>query len=168
MAALAHAGIGLASKRIAPKIPVWILVTAAYVIDLIWGVFFFAGIEHMPDQNLPGTNPWSHGLFMALIWSLLAGLITFWVSKDRRTALIISCLVFSHWVIDFISHPMTAAFPGDTGLPLLFEGSHLVGLGLWRTQVGLNIGEYGTLLVGFIIYILTLIKLRKEHKVTSQ
>jgi hypothetical protein len=168
LAALAHAGIGLASKRIAPKIPAWILVMAAYVIDIVWGVFFFAGIEHMPDQNLPGTNPWSHGLFMAVIWSLLAGLITLLVSKDRRTSLIIGCLVFSHWVIDFISHPMTAAFPGDTGLPLLFEGSPLVGLGVWRTQAGINIGEYGTLVVGFIIYILTLIKLRKEYREARQ
>lgn len=163
MAALAHAGLGLASKRIAPKIPVWILVTAAYVIDIIWGAFFFAGIERMSGVDSSATNPWSHGLFMAVIWSLLAGFATMLVSKDRRTSLIIGCLVFSHWVIDFISHPMTAVFPGDTGLPLLFEGSPLVGLGVWGTQAGVNIGEYGTLIVGLIIYILTLRKLRKER-----
>ena len=163
MAALAHAGIGLASKRIAPKVPVWILVTAAYVIDIVWGAFFFTGIEHLPDENLPGTSPWSHGLLMAVIWSLLAGFITMLVSKDRRTSLIIGGLVFSHWVIDFISHPMTAVFPGDTGLPLLFEGSPLVGLGVWSTQAGVNIGEYGTLIAGLIIYMLTLRKLRKER-----
>jgi hypothetical protein len=124
----------------------------------------FAGIEHLPDANLSGTNPWSHGLFMGLIWSLLAGIITMLFSKVRHTSLMIGGLVFSHWVIDFISHPMTAAFPGDTGLSLLFDGSPTVGLGLWGTQLGVNIGEYGTLIVGLIIYILTLRKLRKESR----
>ena len=164
MAVLAHAGVGLASKRIAPKVPVWILIIAAYVIDFIWGIFFFAGIEHMPAPDSPTTNPWSHGLLMAVIWSLLAGFITWLISKDRRISLIIGGLVFSHWVIDFISHPMTAAFPGDTGLSLLFDGSPTVGLGLWSTQLGINIGEYGTLVLGLIIYILTLRKLRKENR----
>ena len=101
---------------------------------------------------------------MAVIWSLLAGFITWLISKDRRISLIIGGLVFSHWVIDFISHPMTAAFPGDTGLSLLFDGSPTVGLGLWSTQLGINIGEYGTLVLGLIIYILTLRKLRKENR----
>ena len=164
MAALAHAGIGLASKRIAPGVPVWILVIAAYVIDFIWGIFFFAGIEHMPFPDSPTTNPWSHGLLMAVIWSLLVGFLSMLVSKDRHTSLIIGSLVFSHWVIDFISHPMTAAFPGDTGLSLLFDGSPTVGLGLWSTQLGINIGEYGTLILGLIVYILTLRKLRKENR----
>jgi hypothetical protein len=59
-------------------------------------------------------------------------------------------------------------FPGDTGLPLLFEGSPTVGLGVWRTQLGVNIGEYGTLILGLIIYILTLRKLRNEKKSLAQ
>lgn len=164
MAALAHAGVGLASKRIAPKIPVWILIIAAYVIDFIWGIFFFAGIEHMPAPDSPTTNPWSHGLLMAVIWSLSAGFLAYLISKNRRTSLIVGGLVFSHWVIDFISHPMRAAFPGDTGLSLLFDGSPTVGLGLWSTQLGINIGEYGTLVLGLIIYILSLRKLRVEKK----
>jgi len=164
MAGLAHAGVGLASKRIAPKIPVWILVIAAYLIDIIWGIFFFAGIEKMSGSDSSATNPWSHGLLMSLIWSMLAGLVTMLISKDRRTSLVIGLLLFSHWIIDFISHPMTAVFPDNTGLPLLFEGSPLVGLGVWRTQAGVYIGEYGTLIVGLVIYILTLRKLRKENR----
>jgi hypothetical protein len=168
MAGLAHAGVGLASKRIAPKVPVWILVVAAYVLDFIWSIFFFAGIERLPEPNSPTTNPWSHGLFMAVVWSVLISLITAFISRDRRTSLIIGLLVFSHWVVDFISHPMTAVFPGDTGLPLLFEGSPTVGLGVWSTQMGVNIGEYGTLILGLVVYSLTLRKLRKEKKLLAQ
>jgi hypothetical protein len=168
MAALAHLGVGLAAKPAAPKIPVVVLVISAYVIDFIWGVFFFMGIERMPEPNSPTTNPWSHGLFMAVVWSVLAGLVVALISHNRRTSLIIGLLVFSHWVVDFISHPMTAVFPGDTGLPLLFEGSPTVGLGVWGTQLGVNIGEYGTLIVGFVIYLLTLRKLRREKKSLAQ
>lgn len=155
MAGLAHAGVGLAAKRVAPKTPLVVLVTAAYVIDIIWGIFFFAGIEHLS---------WSHGLLMALLWSLLAGVLAALVSHSRRSGLIIGLLVFSHWVVDFISHPMTAVFPEATGLPLLFENTPTVGLGVWRTQLGVNIGEYGTLLLGFVLYVLALRKIRREKK----
>jgi hypothetical protein len=164
MAALAHMGVGLASKRIAPKIPTPILVASAYALDMIWGVFFAAGIEHLPETDPVTTNPWSHGLFMSVVWSVLAGLIAWRVGRNRRTGFIIGLLVFSHWVVDFISHPMTAAFPGDTGLSLFFDGSPTVGLGLWRTQLGVNVGEYGTLAVGFVIYLLTIRKLKREQQ----
>jgi hypothetical protein len=168
MAALAHLGVGLAAKPAAPKVPVVVLVVSAYTIDFIWSVFFFTGLERLPEPNSPTTNPWSHGLFMAVVWSVLAGLVAALISRNRRTSLMIGLLVFSHWVVDFISHPMTAVFPGDTGLPLLFEGSPTVGLGMWRTQLGVNIGEYGTLIVGLIVYFLTLRKLRHEKKLLAQ
>ena len=105
---------------------------------------------------------------MAVVWSVLAAIIAWFISRNNRISVIIGLLVFSHWVVDFISHPMTAVFPGDTGLPLLFEGSPTVGLGVWGTQLGVNIGEYGTLMVGLIIYLLTWRKLRREKKSLSQ
>jgi hypothetical protein len=162
MAGLAHAGVGLAAKRIAPKTPLPILVAAAYFIDMIWAIFFFAGIEQLPHPGQTTTNPYSHGLFMAVVWSLLAAAVTTLASRNRRTGLLIGLLVFSHWVVDFISHPMTAVFPGDTGLSLLFDGSPTVGLGVWRTLLGVNIGEYGSLILGLLIYIPVLRKSRKE------
>ena len=168
MAALAHLGVGLAAKPAAPKVPVIVLVVSAYVIDFIWGIFFFTGIERLPEPNSPTTNPWSHGLLMAVVWSVLAAIIAWFISRNNRISVIIGLLVFSHWVVDFISHPMTAVFPGDTGLPLLFEGSPTVGLGVWGTQLGVNIGEYGTLMVGLIIYLLTWRKLQREKKSLSQ
>lgn len=166
MAALTHLGVGLAAKRIAPKAPVIVLILAAYAIDFIWAAFYFAGIEHFPEPEPVTTNPWSHGLLMASVWSLLIGLIAFLISRNRRAGWVAGLLVFSHWIVDFISHPMRAAFPGDTGLSLLFDGSPTVGLGLWSTQLGLNIGEYGLLAVGIVIYVLTLRKIRQERKIT--
>ena len=162
MAAMTHMAVGLAAKRVAPKTPIILLILAAYVIDMIWAIFYYAGIEAMADGTT--TNPWSHGLFMSSFWSALVGGIVFWVSRNRRAGWIAALLVFSHWVIDFISHPMLFAFPNDTGLSLLFEGSPTVGLGLWRTELGMNIGEYGVLAAGAVFYILTLIKFRREKK----
>jgi hypothetical protein len=43
MAALAHLGVGLAAKRIAPAIPAGYLVFGAYALDFLW-FGFFAGI----------------------------------------------------------------------------------------------------------------------------
>ena len=162
MAAMTHLAVGLAAKRVAPKTPVILLILAAYVIDIIWGVFYYFGIEAMADGTT--TNPWSHGLLMSSVWSALVGLIVFWVSRNRRAGWIAALLVFSHWIIDFISHPMLFAFPNDTGLSLFFDGSPTVGLGLWSTELGTNIGEYGALAVGVIIYVFTLWQIRRKNK----
>jgi len=165
MAGLAHVGVGLAAKRFAPKVPVGVLLLGAYVIDIVWGVFFVVGVEHF---GVTTTNPWSHGFFMALVWSGVAAFIAQRCCHNLRTSVIIGLLVFSHWVVDFISHPMTAVFPGDTGLPLFFDGSPTVGLGVWSTQLGVNVGEYGTFIAGLAIYLLTRAKLKKERKVHAR
>ena len=162
MAALTHMAVGLAAKPAAPKIPLAVLILSAYTIDLIWGVFYFLGIEQMPEPGVEAVSYWSHSLFMAVIWSLLAGMIVWLINRNRRTSLFIGLLVFSHWIVDFISHPMTAVFPDALGLPLFFEGSPLVGLGLWRTSLGVALGEYGSLALGVVIYLGTFIYLRKQ------
>lgn len=163
MAGLTHLGVGLAAKPAAPKIPLAILIVSAYVIDIMWGVFFLTGIEGSPEPGATTSNAWSHGLLMAAVWSVLAGLLA-WRIGNRRAGLIIGLLVFSHWLVDFVSHPMTAVFPDDTGLPIFFADWPLVGLGLWRTQLGVTIGEYGVFLLGLTIYLVTLRRLRRQKK----
>jgi len=162
MAGLAHAGVGLAAKRFAPDVPLGVLLVGAYAIDIVWGAFVMAGIEHFSGSGPATTNPWSHGLLMAVVWSGVAALIAQRRRRNFRTSVIIGLLVFSHWVVDFISHPMTAVFPGNMGLPLFFDGSPTVGLGLWSTQLGVNVGEYGAFIAGLAIYFLTRVKLQKE------
>jgi hypothetical protein len=46
-------------------------------------------------------------------------------------------------------------FPQDTGLPLWFEGSPTVGLGLYRSRRVANAVEYGSLAVGAALYLQT-------------
>jgi hypothetical protein len=53
-----------------------------------------------------------------------------------------------------------------TGLPLLFEGSPLVGLGLWGSQLGVAIGEYGIFLLGLAIYLFTRWRWRRQKQMS--
>jgi membrane-bound metal-dependent hydrolase YbcI (DUF457 family) len=134
----AHLGIGLAAKPLAPKLPLWMLLVASELLDLLSFVFVAFDIEKMGsyevslDQGLqfitPGSIPLSHGLLMSVLWSALVAAVAYLFFKDRRSSLILGSVVFSHWVLDFIVHA--------PDLPLLFEGSPLVGLGLWTSDPG--------------------------------
>ncbi len=64
---------------------------------------------------------------------LAALALAFLVSRDWRTAGVIALVVFSHWVLDFISHPMGFGKQVPPDMPLLFAGSPVVGLGLYNS-----------------------------------
>ena len=168
MAGLAHLSVGLAAKPAAPRIPVWALILAAYGIDLICFGFIAVGLEQFPKEGVVATAPWSHSLLMAVVWSVLAGGIVQLIRKDMRTAVIIGVVFFSHWLLDFISHPMTALFPNAPGLLLYPGGTREIGLGLHVSLVRANIFEYGTLAGGLGIYIFTVVhRRRKKQPVTE-
>ena len=169
MAGLTHLAIGLASKKITPRISVWILVFCAYLIDILFIIFTIVGLEQftLPDQVI--TAPWSHSLFMAIIWSVLTTLITLQFLHESRTSIIIGLLVFSHWIIDFISQPMTYVFPNSAS-PLLhpFGGAASIGLGIWSTEIGVLLGEFGSLIIGITIYLFTWRQLRNEQEIEKK
>lgn len=154
MAALAHLGVGLASKRLAPSVPLAVLVAGAWALDVLWGVFFALGLEHLPGSGR--ASPYSHGLLMAVVWSLLAGALAWHLWRKARLGALLAALVFSHWVVDFVTQPMTYQFPGSVGPPLLLEGSPTVGLGLYSTALGQSACEYGGLGAGALVWALAL------------
>jgi hypothetical protein len=61
MAGLGHLGFGFAAKPIAPRVHLLVLLGATELIDILWVVFYFTGI----DRNGVGadSSPWSHSLF---------------------------------------------------------------------------------------------------------
>ncbi|MFX0094703.1 MAG: hypothetical protein ACFFBD_23405 [Candidatus Hodarchaeota archaeon] len=164
MVGIGHFGIGLMSKRVAPNMPLGVLLICAYFIDIVFIVFMVAGLEHLPQPDIVTMSPWSHSLLMALVWSILAGLIAMGLCRDYFTSLFIGLLVFSHWLVDFIAKPMTYIFPNDSGLLLFPGGSLVVGLGVMSSLIGVIVLEYGTLLTGIVIYIFTLKKLKESKK----
>jgi len=155
-----HFGVGLAAKSAAPKAPLWVLLVATEVPDLLYFAFYAAGIESPAVSTTdfsqgveilsPGSIPWSHGLFMCAVWSVVAAAIAFLFFRDRRTSIVTGLMVFSHWVLDFIVHV--------PDLPLLFDGSPLVGLGLSGSGPGLIISgilEVGLFAGGLAIYLVS-------------
>jgi hypothetical protein len=135
----AHLAIAFAAKPAAPKAPLWALLVASEALDLLCFGFMAlgwesAGVNQMDfvqglRVTVPGIIPWSHGLFMAIVWSVFGAAVAYTFLKDRRASLAIGAVVFSHWLLDFIVHP------GE--LPLLFTGSPTVGLGLWTSGPGM-------------------------------
>jgi hypothetical protein len=156
MGPVGHLAIGFAAKPAAPKAPLWVLLLATEVLDLLSFGFVTIRIEDVSysftdfiQGNIVLSVPWSHGLFMSVMWSALASVITFLIYRERRTASIIGLVVFSHWVLDFIVH--------SPDLPLLFDGSPMVGLGLWTSGPGLIISfilEFAFLAGGITIYLI--------------
>jgi hypothetical protein len=104
---------------------------------------------------------------MAVVWSGIAVLLAQRFYRNRRTSIIIGLVVFSHWIVDFFSHPMTAIMPHATGLPLAFAGSPMVGLGLWSTPLAVAVGESALLIGGLVIYVLTRARLQKEKRLRA-
>lgn len=160
MPALAHFGIGLAAKRFFPKIPLWALLVSAMAIDLLSFIFLFA-------------TWFSHGLFMAVVWSISATLITALVTsllnskKEKEikvlyTSMIIGILVFSHWILDFIGWPMTVINPDLTGVPILFDDSVTIGLGVYSTWIGALTMDIGVFVIGLVIYLHYLLKIKNN------
>ncbi len=128
-----HFAVGFASKRFAPKASLAVLIAAPLFLDILWPVFILTGIEHV--RIVPGITqvtpldlydyPWSHSLLMALVWSGVFAGGYFALRRDRTASLVIAFGVFSHWILDFVSHrPDMPLFPG---------GSARVGLGLWMS-----------------------------------
>lgn len=134
-----HLGVAFAAKPLVPKAPLWTLLVASEAFDILCFGFVAIGMEkvavsqtdfqHGVQTITPGSVPWSHGLLMAIVWSLLFTTIAYLVFKNWKTSGMIGLVTFSHWILDFIVHP--------PDLPLLFRNSPELGLGLWTSGPGL-------------------------------
>lgn len=156
MPAIAHLGVGFAAKRVIPALPVWILLLAAELIEIVFMILWGLGIEHPPTPEGPPFSPYSHSVVMGILWSLLAGWVTWMISRNHRTSWLIGLLVFSHTLLDLLASPKTAFYPTDTGMPVLFSYHFTVGLGFWSHSIVAAIGEIGILVAGLVIWFLTI------------
>ena len=138
MSGLGHLAPAFAAKSVTPKTPLWMLLIAGETNDLLSLVFSAVGLEPKAvitvmnfEQGVkyltPTSSPWSHGLFMSLLWAILAAAIVYLFYRDQRTSVVIGSVVFSHWLLDLLMH---------SNLPLFFAGSPQVGLGLEKSGIG--------------------------------
>src|SRR5688572_23332743 len=151
---IGHFAVGLASKKLAPQTNLAWLLAAPLFLDLLWPIFLIAGIEHatlVKDAPTPflvlGLDhyPWSHSLVMSLVWSAAMAVVYWAATRDRRGASVIAAGVFSHWVLDFVTHrPDMQLAPG---VPTE------VGLGLWYSVVGTIATEAAMFIVAVVLYL---------------
>src|SRR3954463_12052749 len=107
-----HAAAALAAKKVAPGVPLGLLLAAATWLDLVWPILLLLGLEQVRID--PGNTaftpldftyyPWTHSLVAALAWSCLFAVASMSVARTTRSRLVLGSLVFSHWVLDFVTH----------------------------------------------------------------
>jgi len=174
MGPIGHFSVGLAAKPAVPKVPLGVLLLATWILDVLAIVFGFAGIERGGGTGLS----LSHGLFMSIIWSLVAAFLAARIYRDHRAGVVVGLLVFSHWMLDFVSHPIpfssfswrswqwSYGHPLPSDLPLLFGSSPKVGLGLYNSisAVEATALELGMFILGAAVYVRYIVKERKSRR----
>ena len=149
-----HFAMAFGAKRLAPRVSLGVLFLACQLADLIWPNLVLLGVERFRVE--PGNTaltpldfvhyPYSHGLVALAVWSLLfAGLYILLTRAGMRAALVIAGLVLSHWVLDVLTH--------RPDMPVLWNDSLRVGLGLWNAPVAAVTVELLLLATGIGLYL---------------
>jgi membrane-bound metal-dependent hydrolase YbcI (DUF457 family) len=147
-----HFAVGFAAKRAAPKVSLGTLIIAAALSDVLWILFFPAGLERVEIQpGLMVANslnlvyiPFSHSLLMDAVWGGLFAGIYFLIRRDTRGAWIIFAAVLSHWILDVATH--RPDMPLAPGIDARF------GLGLWNSRSATFIVEGGLWFSAVFLY----------------
>jgi hypothetical protein len=150
---LGHYAMGLAAKKAVPKVSLGTLFLAGQLVDLLWPLFLLLGLEHVKID--PGNTvvtpldfydyPITHSLVGASLWSCGLGLCYYLVKKEKRATVVIGLVVFSHWILDFITH--------RPDLSLGLGGSMYFGLGLWNSFIGTIVVEVGLFVASLFLYV---------------
>src|SRR5689334_6249769 len=109
-----HYGASFLGKAAAPRVPLWVLLLAAQLVDVAWAVFILLGIERFHlDPSLPSNPlvlehmPYTHSLVGTVAWAALAaGLVAASArfGDGRRAAVVTALVVASHWALDVLVH----------------------------------------------------------------
>jgi hypothetical protein len=150
---IGHYAVALAAKKAAPNTSLGTLVISVQLVDLLWPIMMLLGLEHVRID--PGNTvvtpldfydyPITHSLIGAIGWSVGFGLLYFAIRRYKRGALVLGLGVFSHWILDLITH--------RPDLPLGLGGNVLFGLGLWNSFWGTVVVELGILVIGLVLYL---------------
>ncbi len=149
---IGHYAVGLGAKKAAPTVSLGTLFLASQLVDLLWPVFLLLGLEHV--RISPGNTamtpldfydyPISHSLLGAIVWSAVMGGIYYAVRKQSRPALVLGACVFSHWLLDLLTH--------RPDLPLGIGTNIFFGLGLWNSVPGTVVVEILLFAAGLWLY----------------
>ena len=125
---------------------------ASQFADLLWPTLVVLGVEIVEID--PGNTlvtplnfvkyPYSHSLVMLLVWSAVFALLYLAIRRGRAGAITVGALVFSHYVLDVVTH--------RPDMPVTIEGSARLGLGLWNYPGTTLAVESAMFIIGATIY----------------
>jgi membrane-bound metal-dependent hydrolase YbcI (DUF457 family) len=152
---LGHYGVAFAAKRAVPRTSLGMLNFAAELLDELWPIFVLTGLETV--RVVPGLMaanpldfvyyPYSHSLVATIGWSVVLGGSYYVMRRDRRGAVVVGLLVFSHWLLDLPMH--------RADLPLWPGSDVRVGLGAWRSIPLTIVIEMAVFVGGLLVYLRT-------------
>jgi membrane-bound metal-dependent hydrolase YbcI (DUF457 family) len=149
---IGHFAVGFASKRAAPRASLGVLMAAPLFLDLLWPIFLIGGIESVRIEPNPNRFlildlhdfPWSHSLVTSLAWSAVFATAFWAATRYGRGAMVLAFAVFSHWLLDFVTH--------RPDLPLYPGSGKSVGLGLWNDPTATMAIEAAMFVLGVAVY----------------
>lgn len=153
---IGHYALAFGAKRFAPAVSLGTLFLACQLADLLWPTLLVLGIEHVeidPGNTLMTplnfiSYPYSHS-FVALIgWAALFALAYRTIRGWHPAAIAtLAALVFSHYVLDVITH--------RPDLPITLTGSRRLGFGLWNYPGTTLAIESAMFITGTTLYMMT-------------
>ncbi|MFQ6004442.1 MAG: hypothetical protein ACE5OQ_02975 [Woeseia sp.] len=128
-----HYAVSLAIKKFEKRTSLGVLFLAVQLVDILFFPFVLLGIERMNivPNFTESTHfeleyvPYTHSLVGSVFWAAIAYSVFRWlIVKKQSVALVVAIAVFSHWVLDLVTH--------TPDLPLWTDDTTKVGLGLWN------------------------------------
>lgn len=149
-----HYSASFVAKAFEPRVPLWVLLLAAQLVDVFWVVFVLTGVEKVRlDPSLASnpldlySMPLTHSLLGTLAFAAAAG----WgvarvphLGGTRRAGVAVAGAVTAHWILDLLVHR-----PDLT----LWGAPPKLGLGLWNTPLLAQGLELGFLVAGAAFYV---------------
>ena len=159
-----HFALAAGVKSRDPLVPLWALMLATQLMDVIFVPLYLLGIETIVPVGRGGYGGgiihanFTHSLVGALALAAVAWLVgsRFWTA---RGGLVLGAVTFSHWLLDLLVHRADLPLlPGNMGnLPTL-------GLSIWQYPLLSAAIELGMIVIGTSLYGVSLWKAAGKGK----
>lgn len=150
---IGHFALAFGAKRAAPSVSLGTLFIACQLADLLWPIMLLLGLEKVAIE--PGNTlmtplnfisyPFSHSLVMLLIWAVFFAVgYRMSVGGNARAMITIAALVFSHFILDVVTH--------RPDMPISLSELTKIGFGLWNHPGPALAIESAMFIAGTVIY----------------
>lgn len=144
MFAINHAVTALVVKKKYPQAPLWLLLISVQLMELLWVILNYLGIEYSTTENIVSSvldvhlthMPYSHSVVSTLIVATIVWLVmSKWFNKPK-VAIAAAIAITSHLLLDLLTH--------SQDIPLApFADLGKLGLGLYAVPMAAFVVETG-------------------------